>query len=92
MGRILFFVLLALGIAVAWSLSRRRNKLDNRERLELELLRRERRRDEERRAAAGEQMVRCAHCGVYVPAGDALRRGEHVCCSPKCRDAGPRER
>ena len=92
MGRILFFVLLALGIAVAWSLSRRRNKLDNRERLELELLRRERRRDEERRAAAGEQMVCCAHCGVYVPAGDALRRGEHVYCSPKCRDAGPRER
>lgn len=90
MGRILFFLLLAVVIGVAWSLSRRRNKLDNKERLELELLRRERRREDERREAAGEQMVRCAHCGVYVPLGDALRRGEAFYCSSECRDAGPR--
>lgn len=90
MGRILFFLFLVVAMGVAWSLSRRRNKLDNKERLELELLRRERRREDARREAAGEQMVRCAHCGVYLPLGDALRRGEDFYCSPECRDAGHR--
>jgi len=27
------------------------------------------------------QMVQCANCGVYVPAQEALRHGEHFYCS-----------
>ena len=34
MGRILFFVALAVAMWVAWTLSRRRNSLDNEERRE----------------------------------------------------------
>lgn len=39
MGRILFFVALAVAMWVAWTLSRRRNSLDNEERRELKRLR-----------------------------------------------------
>ena len=41
MGRILFFVGLAVLMWVAWAISRRNNKLDNEERRELRRLRRE---------------------------------------------------
>ena len=27
------------------------------------------------------QMVQCANCGVYIPAQEALRHGEHFYCS-----------
>ena len=39
MGRILFFVALAVAMWIAWTLSRRRNSLDNEERRELKRLR-----------------------------------------------------
>lgn len=38
-----------------------------------------------------EEMVACAHCGVHLPAGEALRDGQGVpYCSPAHRQAGPR--
>jgi uncharacterized protein len=28
-----------------------------------------------------EDMVRCAHCGVHLPAGESVRAGDaHFCC------------
>lgn len=37
-----------------------------------------------------EGMLSCAHCGVHLPASEALRLGERVYCSAAHRDAGPR--
>lgn len=31
-------------------------------------------------------MVRCAHCGTYVPRNDALREGDKYYCSSNHRD------
>ncbi len=43
-----------------------------------------------RRQALPEQhMVRCAHCGVYVPEAEALGDGGHRYCSQAHRTAGP---
>jgi len=36
--------------------------------------------------------VACAHCGVHLPAGDAVSAGEHRYCSDAHRLAGPRDR
>jgi uncharacterized protein len=32
-------------------------------------------------------MVRCSHCGVYVPRGDALQQGDRYFCCREHRDA-----
>lgn len=37
----------------------------------------------------GERMVRCEHCGVYLPVSDAVVAGERHYCSLAHRDAGP---
>lgn len=34
-------------------------------------------------------MVKCAHCGIHIPADEALCRNEICYCSPEHRDAGP---
>ena len=35
-------------------------------------------------------MVRCAHCGVHLPRGDAVLEGAHMYyCSTAHRDRGP---
>ena len=34
-------------------------------------------------------MVRCAHCGVHLPRGDAVPEGAHMYCSTAHRDRGP---
>lgn len=42
-----------------------------------------------------EAMLRCAHCGVYLPASDALRAGDRAYCSDehrRLRDAAGPER
>jgi uncharacterized protein len=40
--------------------------------------------------ARAEQMVQCAHCGVHLPDGDALRDDQgHVYCGAAHRRAGP---
>lgn len=36
---------------------------------------------------SGEQMVQCAHCGVFVPASEAFVDGERAYCGPAHRDA-----
>jgi uncharacterized protein len=44
-----------------------------------------------RRQARPVPMVSCAHCGVHLPSGDALRDGHGTpYCSPAHRSAGPR--
>lgn len=35
------------------------------------------------------RMVRCAHCGTFVPAGDALADGDRNFCSAEHRRLGP---
>jgi uncharacterized protein len=40
-------------------------------------------------APEAEQMVRCAHCGVYLPASDSLAKdGDFYCCAAH-QAAGP---
>jgi uncharacterized protein len=36
-----------------------------------------------------ESMIACAHCGMHLPASEALRLGERAYCSAAHRDAGP---
>lgn len=42
------------------------------------------------RLPAKERVVRCAHCGLYVPEGEALVLGPHHFCSEEHRLEGPR--
>ncbi|HYE71323.1 MAG TPA: PP0621 family protein [Aquabacterium sp.] len=35
-------------------------------------------------------MVECAHCGLHLPAADAVPDGAHVYCSEAHRRLGPR--
>lgn len=37
---------------------------------------------------AGGNMVRCAHCGVYLPEDEAIRSGDRFYCSAEHRDRG----
>lgn len=37
-----------------------------------------------------EQMVRCAHCGIYLPRSEALMSNEHTWCSLEHAKLGPR--
>lgn len=37
-----------------------------------------------------EQMVRCAHCGIYLPRSEALMSNEHTWCSLDHAKLGPR--
>jgi uncharacterized protein len=37
-----------------------------------------------------EGMVACAHCGVHLPASEAVRQGALHYCGTAHRDAGPR--
>ncbi len=39
---------------------------------------------------APQPMLTCAHCGVHLPAAEALRDGAHAYCSAAHRLAGPR--
>jgi uncharacterized protein len=72
MGRILFFVVLGVGLYVAfriWRGSRQRGATA----------------PPEKAAAAGEAMVRCDHCGLNVPKSEALAAGERWYCSENHR-------
>ena len=89
MGRIIFFLVLIIVMAVAWAISRRRNSLSNEERVELEAFRKaEKARGKRSAKALGEK---CEHCGVFFPRREAVRAGGHVYCSERCRDAAERE-
>lgn len=37
-----------------------------------------------------EQMVRCAHCGIYMPRSEALMSNAHTWCSLEHAKLGPR--
>lgn len=37
-----------------------------------------------------EEMVRCAHCQVYLPQSDALRQDDHFWCGPEHAKHGVR--
>jgi uncharacterized protein len=41
--------------------------------------------------AAPAAMIECAHCGLHLPAADAVREGEHVYCGEAHRRLGPRD-
>lgn len=90
MGRILFFLALFIVIAIAWSVSRRRQSLSIRERDELEELRRRERGRKNAELAIGGPMAKCEECGVYFPKDEGVHSGEHVYCSKRCRDAAAR--
>ena len=68
MGRILFFIALFGAIFVAWTISRKRNSLDNEERRELE--RRGRRRGAAHRAPPQRRLIR----GSGMPSSRATAR------------------
>lgn len=36
------------------------------------------------------EMVECDHCGLHLPAADAVREGVHVYCGEAHRRLGPR--
>ena len=68
MGRILFFVVLGVGLYVAfriWRVSQRRDAAARPERMPVE----------------GEAIVRCGHCGLNVPRSAAAADGERWSCS-----------
>ncbi len=68
------FLLLILVIAVAWWLAKGFRRRDG---------------AADAREAAPEQMVNCAHCGLYLPQGEAIREGNRFfCCAEHRRLAG----
>lgn len=69
-------VLLVVGVAL-WMLSGRSRKLGS---------------DRPRRSAgrgAPVVMVQCAHCGLHLPASDAVPEGSRLYCSDAHRRLGP---
>lgn len=38
-----------------------------------------------------EQMVRCSHCGIYLPRSEALMSNDHTWCSLDHAKLGPRK-
>lgn len=41
------------------------------------------------RKSSPKDMVKCAHCGMHIPADEALHSEGRDYCSPEHRDAGP---
>ncbi len=82
MGRILFFVIIALLIALGIYTTRSKKIRDE--------LRAEQKRDRRKDKASSEPMVRCAHCGLHVPRSEALPREGHYYCCAEHREQGPR--
>ncbi|HMZ01904.1 MAG TPA: PP0621 family protein [Burkholderiaceae bacterium] len=78
MARLVWILLLALAVVALWRGARRRDAA-----------RPDAATPPPRRGAAPEAMVRCAHCGLYLAAADALQDGERSYCSEAHRLAGP---
>jgi len=74
MGRILFFVLLAVAAYVAWVWFRRSALRDSRPSPGTE---------------TPQAMVGCAHCGLHLPRHEALPAGERFYCCEEHRQRGP---
>lgn len=45
--------------------------------------------EQEKRPNLSRDMVKCAHCGIHIPADEALEQDGRYYCSPEHRDAGP---
>jgi len=75
LGRLLFFVLIALAIWLLWRGSVRLTSRGSSQ--------------EPSRTVQGEDMVTCARCGVHLPRSEArLEDGRLVCRdNPRCRPA-----
>nr|WP_323177986.1 PP0621 family protein [Alcaligenes endophyticus] len=43
-----------------------------------------------KRNKGAEPMVRCAHCGIYLPRSEALMSNHHTWCSLEHAKLGPR--
>jgi uncharacterized protein len=39
-----------------------------------------------------EQMIRCAHCGIYMPRSEAYKQDDQLWCGPDHAKAGLRQR
>lgn len=75
MGKVVFLVLLALAL-LWWFSARKRSGTRGAA-------------PPPARPAGAEAMVRCVHCGVHLPRGEALLDGELAFCSETHRRAGP---
>ncbi|HQR22363.1 MAG TPA: PP0621 family protein [Burkholderiaceae bacterium] len=74
MGRIFFFLLLAIAAYVGWQWMKRASLRGS---------------DAPgRRPPAAQAMVKCAHCGLHVPQADALPSGDRYYCSEEHRRRG----
>jgi uncharacterized protein len=74
MARILFFVLLALAVYVAWKWMQRASVT--------------RVSQPKPREMSAQAMVSCAHCGMHVPQSDALALDGRYFCSDEHRRLG----
>jgi len=68
MGRILFFVVLGVGLYVAFRIWRGGQQRGGAT-------------PAPRQPTAGEEMVRCRHCGLNIPRSEALAEGGRWYCS-----------
>ncbi len=75
MGRILFFVLLAVAIYFGWQWLRRQSQRDVG-------------RPRDAAAPRAQAMVSCALCGLHLPRSDALPAGERFFCCEEHRQRG----
>ncbi len=48
-------------------------------------------RAEKRTQPLSGKMVRCAHCGIYIPENEAFEQAGHSYCSREHRDAGHKQ-
>lgn len=77
MGKLLFWILVGVvifGVARFMSLMQRKDAMA--------------RQAAEERALEHEAMLRCDRCGVYFPAGEAVRSGSRVYCCPEHKAGG----
>ncbi len=84
MGKLAFWVVVAVVAWFAWQAWRRAERAQ---------LRAQRSEDADRSTAPeqlAESILRCGHCGLHVPASEALRDADAVYCSPAHRDAARR--
>ena len=87
MGKLLLWVVLIALAWLGWTLFRvSQRKAQARERVAARP-----QPDLEAGSAQPESMTRCAKCGVYLPAGEALSEQGHDYCSAAHRDAATRK-
>lgn len=79
LGKVLVWVLVVLGVMIVMRiLSQKKHKARQSPQLH------------KRPAKSTESMVRCAHCGIYLPRSEALMSNHHTWCSLEHAKLGPR--